>query len=130
MGLEQKRMIKELSEVTLPERKREVQEICGADVSFDVDWASMDNDSEVLRFLDNLSCHRLNMALRSIAIDPMGKEALRDGLKSVRLRNVAALEDKKMSFAGGVLEMQCAYTLRLDGCFSDMEIYRELMRGL
>jgi hypothetical protein len=38
MGLQEKRMMKELNEVTLPERKREVQEICGAEVTFDVDW--------------------------------------------------------------------------------------------
>jgi hypothetical protein len=80
--------------------------------------------------MDNLSCHRMNMALRSIAIDPMGKDALRDGLQTVRLANVGTVEDKSMRFEGGVLEMRCAYAMRMDGCFSDMEIYRELMKGL
>jgi hypothetical protein len=32
-----------------------------------VDWDSLANDAEALHFIDNISCHRLNMALRVIA---------------------------------------------------------------
>jgi hypothetical protein len=36
----------------------------------------------------------------------------------------------KMSFEGGVLEMQCAYALRTDGMFSDNEIRELLIKKL
>jgi hypothetical protein len=36
----------------------------------------------------------------------------------------------KMEFKDGVLEMHCAYALRTDGMFNDMEIYKTLMGGL
>ena len=88
MGLQERQRIRDLTEKTLPEREKEITEICGGTARYEVDWDSLANDAEALRFLDNLSCHRLNMALRSISMDPMGKDALRDGLKTVKLRNV------------------------------------------
>ena len=105
MGLEERRMIKELQEVTLPGRVKEIEEICGAPIPYEVDWASLADDKAGLNFLDNLSCHRLNMALRTICTDDMGKEAVREGLKKVKLVNVKSNDDKKMTFEGGVLEM-------------------------
>lgn len=130
MGLQERQMIRDLTEKTLPEREKEITEICGGTARYEVDWDSLSNDAEALRFLDNLSCHRLNMALRSISMDPMGKEALRDGLKAVKLRNVKTKEEMKMEFSEGVLEMHCAYAMRTDGMFNDMEIYKKLMGGL
>jgi hypothetical protein len=130
MGLQERQMIRDLTEKTLPEREKEITEICGGTARYEVDWDSLSSDAEALRFLDNLSCHRLNMALRSISMDPMGKEALRDGLKAVKLRNVKTKEEMKMEFSAGVLEMHCAYALRTDGMFNDGEIYKKLMGGL
>jgi hypothetical protein len=130
MGLQERQMIRDLTEKTLPEREKEITEICGGNARYEVDWDSLAGDAEALRFLDNLSCHRLNMALRSISIDPLGKDALRDGLKAVKLRNVKTKEEMKMEFSEGILEMHCAYALRTDGMFNDMEIYKKLMGGL
>ena len=70
------------------------------------------------------------MALRSICLDDLGKEAVRDGLRLVRLQNVKDKAAMAMTFADGVLEMRCAYALRTDGMFSDGEIRELLMKGL
>jgi len=130
MGLEEKRRIKELQEVTLPERVREIEEICGTPIPYDVDWDSLADDAAGLNFLDNLSCHRLNMALRTICADDLGKEAIRDGLKVVKLRNVADVSDKQVTFADGVLEMHCAYAQGASGMIPDGEIHDVLLAGL
>ena len=130
MGLAERRKIKELQEVTLPDRVREIAEICGAPIPYEVDWDSLADDAEGLNFMDNLSCHRLNMALRVICQDDMGKEAVREGLKKVRLKNVKNKGDMSMTFEGGVLEMHCAYALRTDGMFSDNAIRELLMQRL
>jgi hypothetical protein len=129
MGLNERRKIKELQEQTLPERVQEIGEICGAPIPYDVDWDSFADDLEGLNFMDNLSCHRLNMALRGICNDDMGKEAVRESLKSIRLKNVPKA-DMKLAFADGVLDMHCAYALRTDGMFSDGEIQALLMKHL
>ncbi len=126
MGLNERRKMKELQEVTLPECVKEIEEICGAPIPYEVDWESLADDLEGLNFLDNLSCHRVNMALRAICQDDLGKQAVREGLKKVRLKNVKTKPEMKMTFENGVLEMQCAYALRTDGMFSDGAI-RELL---
>lgn len=130
MGLEERRMIKELQDVTLPGRVKEIEEICGAPIPYDVDWTSLADDKSGLNFLDNVSCHRLNMALRVICSDEMGKEAVRDGLKKVRLVNVKNHDDRKIAFQGGVLEMHVPYAEGAGGLFSDNEIRELLLKGL
>lgn len=130
MGLEEKRRIKELREVTLPERVAEIEEICGAPIPYDVDWDSLADDAAGLNFLDNLSCHRLNMALRTICVDDLGREAIREGLTLIKLKNVASVDAKAITFADGVLEMHCAYAQGSAGMISDGEIHSVLLAGL
>jgi len=126
MGLNEKRKIKELQDTTFPGRVKEIEEICGKAIPYDVDWASLAEDAGGLNFIDNVSCHRLNMALRMICIDDLGKEAVREGLKSIKLKNIPDKAAKKLAFDGGVLVMECAYAQGLNGAFSDGEI-RELL---
>jgi hypothetical protein len=130
MGLNERRKIKELQDTTFPERVKEIEEICGAPIPYEVDWDSLKDDLEALNFIDNLSCHRLNMALRVICQDELGKEAVRDGLKQIKLKNVKTKDEMSLGFAGGVLEMRCAYALRTDGMFSDSEIRNLLIEKL
>jgi hypothetical protein len=130
MGLNERRKIKELQDTTFPERTAELEEICGCPITYEVDWDSFADDLEGLNFLDNLSCHRTNMALRVICSDDLGKEAVKDSLHVIKLKNVKTQSEMSISFQGGVLEMHCAYALRTDGMYSDNEIRDVLMKGL
>ena len=130
MGLNERRKIKELQDSTFPERVKEIAEICGAPIPYDVDWDSLKDDMEALNFIDNLSCHRLNMALRVICQDELGKEAVCDGLKQIKLENVKSKAEMSIAFSGGVLEMHCAHALRTDGMFNDNEIRNLLIEKL
>jgi len=130
MGLAERRKIKELTETTIPEREKELLEITGSPIRYEIDWDSLANDAEGLNFLDNISCHRLNMALRVICADELGREAVRDGLKLVKLANVATPAQMSIVFSGGVLEMRCAYAQRTEGMYSDGAIRDVLMKGL
>jgi len=130
MGLNEKRKMKELQEVTFPGRVKEIEEICGKPIPYEVDWNSLADDAEALNFIDNISCHRLNMALRMICQDDLGKEAIRGGLKQIELKNVKDKSTMLISFENGVLKMHCPYALRTDGMFSDNEIRRVLEEGL
>jgi hypothetical protein len=130
MGLNERRKIKELQEKTLPARSQEIAEIVGASIPYDVDWDSLADDAEGLNYVDNASCHRLNMALRVICQDDLGKQAVREGLKRIRLKNVKSKGEMKMSFESGVLDMHCAYALRTEGMFGDGEIRQLLLQKL
>jgi len=130
MGLNERRKIKELQEVTFPGRVKEIEEICGVAIPYEVDWESLADDAEALNFIDNISCHRINMALRVICQDDMGKTAVREGLKQIKLKNVPNKAAMQISFKDGTLEMHCAYALRTEGMFSDGEIRQLLEKNL
>ena len=130
MGLNERRKIKELQETTFPNRVKEIEEICGIPIPYEVDWDSLADDAQGLNFIDNLSCHRLNMALRVICADEMGKAAVRDGLKLVRLKNVKDKASMEIAFDSGVLEMHCAYGLGAGGMFNDNAIRKVLENNL
>jgi len=129
VGLAERRKIKELEEEVLPGRVKEIAEICGSPIPYEVDWESFD-DLQALNFLDNLSCHRLNMALRMICQDDMGKEAIRETVKKVKLKNVKTEAEKSITLEGGTLEMHCAYALGASGMIPDGEIRAFLMTKL
>jgi len=63
-------------------------------------------------------------------MDDMGKEAVREGLKKFKLKNVKTAKEMSMTFEGGVLDMQCAYALHTDGMFSDNDIRNLLLKHL
>lgn len=130
MGLSERRKIKELQDTVFPERTAELTEITGGAIVYDVDWDSFNDDLEGLNFLDNISCHRTNMALRVICADDLGKEAVQANLKTIKLKNVKTKPEMQITFSGGVLEMHCAYALRTEGMFSDGDIRNALMAGL
>ena len=127
MGLNERRKMKELQETLLPGRVKEIEEICGTPVTYEVDWDSFDT-YEALNFLDNTSCHRVNMALRVICQDAMGKEAVRDGLKLIKLKNVKDKAAMTLTFEGGILEMHNVYAERIYP--SDNEIREVLLKKL
>ena len=130
MGLNEKRKIKELQDITFPERQKELAEICGSIVTYEVDWDSFADDLEGLKFLDNLSCHRINMAFRCICADQLGKDGVKERVKKIKLKNVKEKKDMKISFGDGVLEMHLAYALKTDGMYSDNEINNVVANGL
>ena len=130
MGLDERRRIKELQETTLPGRVQEIAEICGVAIPYEVDWTSLENDAAGLNYLDNVSCHRLNMALRVICQDDLGRGAVAEGLTLVKLKNVSDVESMSIGFSDGVLEMHCAYAHGASGMFNDSQIREVLMAGL
>jgi hypothetical protein len=130
MGLNEKRKLKELQEITFVERSKELAEICGSPIAYEVDWASMADEYEAMNFIDNISCHRINMAMRTICTDQLAKDAVRDGFKTIRLKNVKEIADKRLRFTEKTLEIQCAYAKGLDGAFSDNEIRKVIEDAL
>jgi hypothetical protein len=130
MGLTERRMMQELREKTIPEREKEIEEICGKAIPYEIDWDSLADDAEALRFLDNVSCHRLNMALRVICMDALGKQAVAESLRKIRLVNVKDPSEMSVQFADGTLEMRCAYAQGALGMHSDNVIRQVLEKAL
>src|SRR3954471_20204813 len=130
MGIAKRRKILELQKVNFPARVQEIAEICGRPIPYEVDWASLADDAEALNFMEFASCHQLNMALRVICVDDLGKQAVAEGLHLIKLKNVADPADMRISLDKGVLEMHCAYAKLGDGRYSDNQIRAVLEQGL
>ena len=130
MGLEERRKIKEYQDKQVPERTAELAEICGSPVAYDVDWTSFAEDAEAIKYLDNVAFHRINMAMRTLCVDALAKDAVRDSLKTIRIKNVKSEGERGMSLAGGVLDMKFSYAQGLSGACSDREIYNTLVKAL
>jgi len=130
MGLEEKRKIKELQDTVVPNRRKELAEITGCQIAYEIDWDSFASDLPALNFFDNLAFHRINMAFRQLCTDQLAKDAVKDVLKTIRLKNVKDKSEMKLSFGGGVLEMHCAYGLRLEGVYQEGLINKAVSEGL
>lgn len=130
MGLEERRQIKQLQDVQIPERTAELAEITGSPIAYDIDWSSFADDAEAIRYLDNVACHRINMALRTLCVDQLAKDAVKDSLKTIRIKNVKAESERGMSLAGGVLDMKFSYAQGLSGACNDRDIYQTLVKAL
>jgi hypothetical protein len=130
MGLEERRKIKEYQDAIIPERTQELAEIVGGSIPYEIDWDTFADDAEALRFLDNLSFHRINMAMRVICTDDLGKEAVRDTVKAIKLKNVPSKDEMYLTVGDGALSMALNYARGTEGYFSDGEIRTALMSKL
>ncbi len=130
MGLQEKRAMKAAQE-WLPGREKELSEISGGGkILYEVDWPSFEADAKGIEWLEHNGPQQVSAALRGICHDDLGREAIREGLEKVALRNVATVAERRVTFAGGVLELRCAFALSPGGRFTDGEIRRCLEAGL
>ncbi len=130
MGLEEKRKIKEYQDTILPGRLQELAAIVGGTIPYEIDWETFSSDAEALQYLDNLSFHRINMAMRVICTDDLGKEAVRETVKSIKLKNVDSKDAMLLKMDGDSLMMALNYAKGTDGYYTDGEIRQTLMAHL
>ena len=127
-ALEEKREIKKAQESWLPEKNKELSELSGGGtMKFDVEWATFAGDLQAMNWLEFNGPQQVLNALRMIGTDDLGKEALRDAVKKVVVRNVADEKAKSMAIDGGVFTLACAFAKSPGGRFSHDQIRDFLM---
>lgn len=103
MGLAERRAIKNYSETDYPKIKAKIDAVAGFDVPFDIAWDTLAEDDYAHLLEESIPKVYFNPileAFREIAIDDMGKEALKEGIGSVVVRWTG---EKQISFEDGVL---------------------------
>lgn len=88
MGLLERREIKRVEEEVYPRLKQRVDDAAGFDVPIEVNWPSLAFDDYSQSYEEGITkifFEPLEAALKNIAIDQMGKDALKDGLKKVSI---------------------------------------------
>ena len=114
MGLVERRALKAFQDNQFPELKRQIDEAAGFAVDLEVDWASLCAEERANLYEEawtKVYFNPLIEALRAITIDDMGKDALRDGLKQIVIRDSGTTQT---SFNGGVLTFHYGSCTNLD----------------
>jgi len=128
MGLEEKRAIKAAEDGWIKVRQAEVAELCGASIPYAFDWPSFDLKS--IQWLEHNGPHQVNVALRQICRDELGREAVRAAVKQIAFGCVARAEDKRVVLADGLLQIAGNYGLGIDGTVREAEIVAALLPQL
>lgn len=111
MGLQEKRLAKNIQDNVLPGFIAETKSITGFEPTLDINWDTfLAYDEYPLSRLEGDILPELLEVFKSICRDEMGREALQSALKTIRLENTDDEEGVELRFADGELyhKMQLA----------------------
>ncbi len=131
MGLAERRAIKNFVEGRYVKLKKEIDAAAGFEVLVEVNWDSLATEGAGDAYEDafyKVYFRPLIDALKAIAVDDLGKEALKESLKKI------VIEDSGSSwptFQSGTLSLKYYAVANLDDWMSrKKEIQTELEKGL
>ena len=121
--LDEKREIKKATDEWLPLKNKELGELSGGGkMSFEIDWSTFTGDLQGLNWLEFNGPQQVVNAFRMIGTDDLGKEALRESVKKIVVKNAKEEKDKAMALKDGVFTLTCAFAKSPGGRFSHDQI--------
>ncbi len=119
MGLAERRAAKNFETSHFPKLRKEVEDAAGFAMPVDVDWDSLTTEGESHLYGEcwpKVYFEPLAHAFRDICVDEMGKEALKKGLKRIRIQNKLNVYSGEScaSFESGVLTIDHLPTSNVD----------------
>jgi hypothetical protein len=94
---------------TYPNLKKRIDEAAGFDVPIDIDWASLAQPNDAAWYQEGwtkIYFEPVIGAFKVICADDLGKQALKELLKKVEIRNSGGFSDRRgLAFADGVLRV-------------------------
>ena len=113
MGLQERRALKKFEEETFPKLQARINEAAGFEVPIAVKWDTLAEENYGHLYeeaFDKVFFKPLLGAIKGVCIDDMGRDALRDGLKNVKIQGGSS----DVSFAKGVLSLSFNPVANLD----------------
>jgi hypothetical protein len=109
MGLAERRAVLRFAEEDYPAWKEQIEQAAGFDVPVEVEWDELavpDYASSYAEFFPEVYFRPLTDALAAVTIDDLGKNAARDGLTKIVIRNSGDFTSTRgFTFADGVLTL-------------------------
>jgi hypothetical protein len=130
MSLEEKRAIKAAEDGWIKGRLAELHELCGGAIPYAFDWASFAGDLKSIEWLEHNGPHQVNVAVRQICVDDLGREAVRSAIKNIAFSCVKAASEKRVVLADGVLHVAGHYAEGIAGTVREAEIKAYLLEKL
>ncbi|MGF1455093.1 MAG: hypothetical protein ACFB6R_06905 [Alphaproteobacteria bacterium] len=130
MGLKEKRLINGLEESDIPFHKRNYKEFVGGDLDIEVNWDEWSDDHEGLLNLNGYVLQQFTDSLNQIGLDAAAKEALTDGVKTLKVTRAESAADKAIVLKDGTLELTVAPVEKWDGVIHSTDIKEYLLKAL
>ena len=105
MGLAEKRQLAKVREEIVPQYQKELSEIVGSEIAYDVDWDSFADNLEALERLEPKALKPMNEIFRKIAVDQIGKDAVKESIQTIRLSQGDEANIANFTLQDGVLNL-------------------------
>ncbi len=109
MGLAERRATLEFQNNSYPTLKQRIDEAAGFDVPLDIDWASIAQPNDASWYQEGwtkIYFEPVIEAFKTICVDDLGRQALKESLKKVEIRNSGEFSDRRgITYADGVLRI-------------------------
>lgn len=124
MGLAEKRWVLERKQNDESKLVTELKQFAGPELSVEIDWEGFSANIGEAQYIshDSYGLPNLTKALKEICVDDLGKEAVKSGLKSVKITSATA-DAAKFTFAGGVITWNAYF-----GATSSGYVYADAMK--
>lgn len=130
MGLKETRVINHIRESEIPFHQRTFKDFTGGDLAFDIDWDQWSNDHEGVLNLNGFVLQQFTDSLNRIGRDDAAAQALRDGIRTIKVVRVEDPAAKSIALDSGVLTVQVAPAARWDGVIDSTSIADYLLNTL
>ncbi len=130
MSLEEKRAIKAAEDGWIKVRLAELHELCNGTIPYHFEWASFAGDLKSIEWLEHNGPHQVNVAIRQICIDELGREAVRTAITSIAFACVKTAADKRVTLTDGILQIAGNYGSGIEGTVREGEIKSYLLTRL
>lgn len=134
MGLAERKAIKEFETNNYPDLAKRVVDAAGYNLEIEVKWEELETpDTPTSNYEYNFTSiyfEPLIEALKKIAVDDMGKSALKEGLKKVILRDTSDNFDLSVfTFEDGVLNIDFGSHLNASDIESKVDAIQQLLES-
>jgi hypothetical protein len=109
MGLEEKRIRKNLEEEVFPAVTAELENIYGGKPAIEIDWDSFSN-KESMQEIQHQALGRVIDGIKALCIDDIAKEAMQESFKIIYVKNLENKDDRLLDFKDGKLKMETTWT--------------------
>ncbi len=131
MGLQEKKWIRAIEEEYLATFNEDIKGILGVTINVDFDWDTFPT-ADVIKFVPTYSFDRIRSAIKDIANDVDGKEAILEQVKNIKIKNIVenAESAKNLRLADETLYFEIGFGGNHTTVFTDSAIKDYLENNL
>ena len=125
----EKSFLKDLQDEIIPKYQKELQEICGYSIKYEIDWASFQDEFDSMRYFENQGLRYVNQSFRQLTRESIVKENLEKDLQKILMKNNPK-GDKTITLQNKTICIESYWGPNSSGYFREEEIRQKLEQFL